>query len=261
MNFKRIFESSSLKEDFNADYAAYQDAKANNIRAHDRQFNSLESSLKIARKRWSFEINGSQFYLKPRNGRIALTKIDKDGNGYTELDSFYPEVNDRNLKDFYVRIWNSLNKGQASLKDCTTVEEVDEVISAIELYKDVITKAEPVFNKIVSDFNSGMVDGISKAITNRKAIARDTSEKEWSAREKARNSLADETPDFEEGGYAVWHSKNGLRKVTIVSIDEPNERAKINTSKGATMYVPLSTLTNYVDFDSKGLADAYDAID
>lgn len=54
--------------------------------------------------------------------------------------------------------------------------------------------------------------------------------------------------DSEEEGYATWHSKNGDRKVTVLSIDEPNQRAKINTDKGATMYVPLSTLSKYADY-------------
>lgn len=68
------------------------------------------------------------------------------------------------------------------------------------------------------------------------------------AENKARQSLYDETPDFEEEGYATWHSKNGDRKVTVLSIDEPNQRAKINTDKGAIMYVPHSTLSKYADY-------------
>lgn len=72
---------------------------------------------------------------------------------------------------------------------------------------------------------------------------------------KAKQSLYDEAPDFNEGEYAYWDSKNGPRRVTVVSIDEPNQRAKINTDKGATMYVPLSKLSK----DTDGLYDSLDS--
>ena len=83
---------------------------------------------------------------------------------------------------------------------------------------------------------------------NRYSKLSDKKKKKTDAEEKARQSLYNETPDYEEGGYAVWNSKNGKRKVTVVSVDEPNQRAKINTDKGATMYVPLDTLDKYVDY-------------
>ena len=70
--------------------------------------------------------------------------------------------------------------------------------------------------------------------------------------------MADETPDFKENDFAIWQSKDGKRKVTVLSIDEPNQRAKINTAKGATLYVPLNTLSKFVDYDSKGLSSGID---
>lgn len=84
---------------------------------------------------------------------------------------------------------------------------------------------------------------IDHAIRNRNA-------KVTAARDKAQKSIYDETPDFEEEGYAIWNSKNGPRKVTVVSIDEPNNRAKINTDKGATLYVPLDSLDKDADYSA-----------
>lgn len=81
--------------------------------------------------------------------------------------------------------------------------------------------------------------------------SRDT--KDDNLKYRAKQEYYDKVPGVSENAYAKWQSKNGPRRVTVLSIDEPNHRAKINTDKGATMYVPLSTLFG----DSKETMDEF----
>lgn len=59
---------------------------------------------------------------------------------------------------------------------------------------------------------------------------------------RAEKDAYDKAPDISENAYALWHSKGGDKKVTVLSIDEPNNSAKIYTDKGATRNVSLDTL-------------------
>lgn len=111
-------------------------------------------------------------------------------------------------------------------------------------------------NGLVEDALTKALKGSTRRVNVVKAV-RNRSYKLANMKNKAKQSLYDEAPDFNEGEYAYWDSKNGPRRVTVVSIDEPNQRAKINTDKGATMYVPLSKLSK----DTDGLYDDLDNLD
>lgn len=131
-------------------------------------------------------------------------------------------------------------------KKIWNTEEFEKIA---KLYKEIISVVSNQKSKYDDYYSDeGLHSKLHQAVINRYNKNYDDYLAKRDARNKARQSLYDETPDFEEGGYATWHSKDGNRKVTVLSIDEPNQRAKINTDKGATMYVPLSTLSKYADY-------------
>lgn len=124
-----------------------------------------------------------------------------------------------------------------------------EIASKIDM-NSLIEEVTEVAKKVVVDSKkaSNNFYKYRKAVDKRKAAVN-------ALKNKARQSIYDEAPDFAENTYAYWASKNGIRRVTVLTIDEPNQRAKINTDKGATMYVPLSTLSKDEDEIYKVLED------
>lgn len=135
----------------------------------------------------------------------------------------------------------------AILKDALGTEEFEKIA---KLYKEIIRVVDNQKSKYDDYYSDGGVHSkLSQAVTNRYDKNYDDYLARRDAKNKARQSFYDDAPDLEEGGYAIWYSKNGGKKVTVLSIDEPNQRAKISTDKGSTMYVPLSNLNKYVDYN------------
>ena len=171
--------------------------------------------------------------------------IISDGKKIGEIDRREPKKLDKLMSAICMSI-GGFNVGNADMWSISSSDEIEEFDRNWNFFKEALPKAEASLEKYLSgDF--------SAAINKRYDDSANAYDAYKDARGKAAMSFRDETPDYEEGGYAVWDSKNGKRKVTVVSVDEPNQRAKINTAAGATMYVPLSSLEKVVDYNSKGL--------
>lgn len=156
------------------------------------------------------------------------------------------------IEDLAKRIFVQIRSEIQEALDNSNSDDFDTVTNAFQktlsaaqsfhLTRDEVeTALFEIFDKYEDD--NAYKNRVDSAIDNRNA-------KVAAARNKAKNSIYDETPDFEEDGYAIWNSKNGPRKVTVISIDEPNNRAKINTDKGATLYVPLDALDKDADYSA-----------
>ena len=247
-----LFESI-IRESFDDDYADYQAKSLEHEKSRKRALSGENTLSNIDKRKMTFDFYDKKYYLerdynlidvKSADGQqIVSVKNDYDANKQiqTIAQAIYEDV-------FGEKI------GNMALWECFTTEDFDHLEKTAKLYKEllgVVSSQKSKYDSYYSD--EGEHSKLNQASMNRYSKLSDTWKAKTDAEEKARQSLYDETPDYEEGGYAVWNSKNGKRKVTVVSVDEPNQRAKINTAAGATMYVPLSSLEKVVDYNSKGL--------
>lgn len=225
--FRKIYNES-----FDDDYADYQNKNSAYEKSRKRGLSGEATLNTVDKRKMTFEFYGKKYYLRKDNDIIQV--VSEDGQLLAEA---YPYQEDSEKIQKIAR---------AILKDALGTEEFEKIS---KLYKEIISVVSNQKSKYDDYYSDeGLHSKLSQAAMNRYNKNYDDYLAKRDARNKARQSLYDETPDFEEGGYATWHSKNGDRKVTVLSIDEPNQRAKINTDKGATMYVPLSTLSKYADY-------------
>ena len=225
--FRKIYNES-----FDDDYADYQNKNSEYEKSLKRALSGEAILDNVDKRKMTFEFYGKKYYLRKDNDIIQV--VSEDGQLLAEA---YPYQEDSEKIQKIAR---------AILKDALGTEEFEKIA---KLYKEIIRVVSNQKLKYDDYYSDGGVHSkLSQAATNRNDKNYDDYLARRDAKNKARQSLYDEAPDIEEGGYATWHSKNGDRKVTVLSIDEPNQRAKINTDKGATMYVPLSTLSKYADY-------------
>ena len=225
--FRKIYNES-----FDDDYADYQNKSLEYEKSLKRALSGEAILNNVDKRKMTFEFYGKKYYLRKDNDIIQV--VSEDGQLLAEA---YPYQEDSEKIQKIAR---------AILKDALGTEEFEKIA---KLYKEIIRVVSNQKLKYDDYYSDGGVHSkLSQAATNRNDKNYDDYLARRDAKNKARQSLYDEAPDIEEGEYATWHSKNGDRKVTVLSIDEPNQRAKINTDKGATMYVPLSTLSKYADY-------------
>ena len=225
--FRKIYNES-----FDDDYADYQNKNSEYEKSLKRALSGEAILDNVDKRKMTFEFYGKKYYLRKDNDIIQV--VSEDGQLLAEA---YPYQEDSEKIQKIAR---------AILKDALGTEEFEKIA---KLYKEIIRVVSNQKLKYDDYYSDGGVHNkLSQAATNRNDKNYDDYLARRDAKNKARQSLYDEAPDIEEGGYATWHSKNGDRKVTVLSIDEPNQRARINTDKGATMYVPLSTLSKYADY-------------
>lgn len=225
--FRKIYNES-----FDDDYADYQNKSLEYEKSLKRALSGEAILDNVDKRKMTFEFYGKKYYLRKDNDNIHV--VSEDGRLLAEV---YPYQEDSEKIQKIAR---------AILKDALGTEEFEKIT---KLYKEIIRVVSNQKLKYDDYYSDGGIHSkLSQAATNRNDKNYDDYLARRDAKNKARQSLYDEAPDIEEGGYATWHSKNGDRKVTVLSIDEPNQRAKINTDKGATMYVPLSTLSKYADY-------------
>lgn len=236
--FRRI-----LNESFDDDYADFLAKKDSYDRANKRVNKGRDSIKNIIGRRSAFEVSGHKISL-------ASTPFDdvdiiSDGKKIGEINGREPKKLDKLVSAICMSI-GGFDVGNMSVWSIRSSDEIEEFDRNWNFFKEVLPKAEASLEKYLGT-------DLSAAMNKRYDDSANAYDAYSDARDKAAMSFRDETPDYEEGGYAVWNSKNGKRKVTVVSVDEPNQRAKINTAAGATMYVPLSSLEKVVDYNSKGL--------
>lgn len=225
--FRKIYNES-----FDDDYADYQNKSLEYEKSLKRALSGEAILDNVDKRKMTFEFYGKKYYLRKDNDNIHV--VSEDGRLLAEV---YPYQEDSEKIQKIAR---------AILKDALGTEEFEKIT---KLYKEIIRVVSNQKLKYDDYYSDGGIHSkLSQAATNRNDKNYDDYLARRDAKNKARQSLYDEAPDIEEGGYATWHSKNGDRKVTVLSIDELNQRAKINTDKGATMYVPLSTLSKYADY-------------
>ena len=237
-----LFESI-IRESFDDDYADFLTKKDSYDKAQKRVQKGRDSIKNVISRRSTFEVSGHKISLAP----TPFEDIDiiSDGKKIGEIDRREPKKLDKLMSAICMSI-GGFNVGNASMWSIKSSDEIEEFDRNWNFFKEVWPKAEASLEKYTNgDF--------SAAMDKRYDDSANAYDSYIDARAKAADSFRDETPDYEEGSYAVWNSKNGKRKVTVVSVDEPNQRAKINTAAGATMYVPLSSLEKVVDYNSKGL--------
>ena len=225
--FRKIYNES-----FDDDYADYQNKNSQYEKSRKRALSGEVTLQNVDKRKMTFEFYGKKYYLRKDNDNIQV--VSEDGQLLAEA---YPYQEDSEKIQKITR---------AILKDALGTEEFEKIATLYKQILRVVSNQKLKYDDYYSD--GGVHDKLHQAATNRNEKNYDDYLAKRDAENKARQSLYDETPDFEEEGYATWHSKNGDRKVTVLSIDEPNQRAKINTDKGATMYVPLSTLSKYADY-------------
>ena len=236
-----LFESI-IRESFDDDYADFLTKKDSYDRATQKVDKGRDSLKSIQSRRSTFEVSGHKISLA--TGSFCIDII-SDGKKIGEIDEREPKKLDKLMSAICMNI-GGFNVGNLEVWSINSSEEIEEFDRNWNFFKEAFPKAEASLEKYLSsDF--------SAAMNKRYDDSANAYDAYLSARTKAAKSFRDETPDYEEGSYAVWNSKNGKRKVTVVSVDEPNQRAKINTAAGATMYVPLSSLEKVVDYNSKGL--------
>lgn len=225
--FRKIYNES-----FDDDYADYQNKNSQYEKSRKRALSGEATLDNVDKRKMTFEFYGKKYYLRKDNNNIYVAS--EDGKHLAEA---YPYQEDSEKIQKIARV---------ILKDALGTEEFEKIA---KLYKEIISVVSNQKSKYDDYYSDGGVhDKLHQAASNRYEKNYKDYLAKRDAENKARQSLYDETPDLEEEGYATWHSKNGDRKVTVLSIDEPNQRAKINTDKGATMYVPLSTLSKYADY-------------
>lgn len=225
--FRKIYNES-----FDDDYADYQNKNSQYEKSRKRALSGEATLDNVDKRKMTFEFYGKKYYLRKDNDIIQA--ISEDGQLLAEA---YPYQEDSEKIQKIAR---------AILKDAFGTEEFEKIAKLYREILSVVSNQKSKYDDYYSD--GGTHSKLHQAAMNRYNKNYDDYLAKRDARNKARQSLYDETPDFEEGGYATWHSKDGNKKVTVLSIDEPNQRAKINTDKGATMYVPLSTLSKYADY-------------
>lgn len=225
--FRKIYNES-----FNDDYADYQNKSSEYKKSLKRALNGDVTLANIDKRKMTFEFYGKKYYLRKDNDNLHV--ISEDGRLLAEA---YPYQEDTEKIQKIAR---------AILKDALGTEEFEKIDKLYKELFSVVSNQKSKYDNYYSD--EGEHNKLYQAAVNRHNKNYEDYEAKKSAEAKARDSLYDEAPDLAEEGYATWHSKNGDRKVTIVSIDEPNQRAKINTDKGATLYVPLDTLSKYADY-------------
>ena len=236
-----LFESI-IRESFDDDYADFLAKKDSYDRATKKADKGRDSLKNILSRRSAFEVSGHKVSLA--TGSFCIDII-SDGKKIGEIDEREPKKLDKLMSAICMSI-GGFNLGNLEAWSISSSDEIEEFDRNWNFFKEAFPKAEASLEKYLSsDF--------SAAMNKRYDDSANAFDAYLSTRTKAAKSFRDETPDYEEGGYAVWNSKNGKRKVTVVSVDEPNQRAKINTAAGATMYVPLSSLEKVVDYNSKGL--------
>lgn len=238
----QLFESI-IRESFDDDYADFLAKKDSYDRADKKVKKGRDSIKNIISRRSTFEVSGHKVSLEPTPFEdIGIISDDKK---IGEIDAREPKKLDKLMSAICSSI-GGFNVGNAAMWSIISSDEIEEFDRNWNFFKEALPKAEASLEKYLSgDFSAAMNKRYDDSANAYDAYS--------DARSKAAKSFRDETPDYEEGGYAVWNSKNGKRKVTVVSVDEPNQRAKINTAAGATMYVPLSSLEKVVDYNSKGL--------
>ena len=225
--FRKIYNES-----FDDDYADYQNKSSEYEKSYKRALSGEVTLQNVDKRKMTFEFYGKKYYLRKDNDNIQV--VSEDGQLLAEA---YPYQEDSEKIQKIAR---------AILKDALGTEEFEKIATLYKQILRVVSNQKLKYDDYYSD--DGIHSKLSQAATNRNEKNYDDYLARRDAKNKARQSLYDEAPDLEEGGYATWHSKNGNKKVTVLSIDEPNQRAKINTDKGATMYVPLSTLSKYADY-------------
>ena len=241
--FRKIYNES-----FDDDYADYQNKNSEYEKSRKRALSGEATLDNVDKRKMTFEFYGKKYYLRKDVNNIYVAT--EDGKHLAEAYP-YQEDSEKIQKIARAILKDAFGEeiGNVALWDCYTTEDFDHLEKIAKLYKEILSVVSNQKSKYDDYYSDGGVHNkLHQAAMNRY----DKNHSDYLARRdaenKARQSLYDETPDFEEEGYATWHSKNGDRKVTVLSIDEPNQRAKINTDKGATMYVPLSTLSKYADY-------------
>lgn len=237
-----LFESI-IRESFDDDYADFLTKKDSYDRAEKRVHKGMDSLKNAISRRSTFEVSGHKISLAP----TPFNDIDiiSDGKKIGEINEREPKKLDKLMSAICMSI-GGFNVGNAAMWSIRSSDEIEEFDKNWNFFKEALPKAEASLEKYIgTDFSAAMNKRYDDSANAYDAYS--------DARSKAAKSFRDEAPDYEEGGYAVWNSKNGKRKVTVVSVDEPNQRAKINTAAGATMYVPLSSLEKVVDYNSKGI--------
>ena len=225
--FRKIYNES-----FDDDYADYQNKSSEYEKSRKRALSGEATLQNVDKRKMTFEFYGKKYYLRKDNDNIQV--VSEDGQLLAEA---YPYQEDSEKIQKIAR---------AILKDALGTEEFEKIATLYKQIIRVVSNQKLKYDDYYSD--DGIHSKLSQAAMNRNEKNYDDYLARRDAKNKARQSLYDEAPDLEEGAYATWHSKNGNKKVTVLSIDEPNQRAKINTDKGATMYVPLSTLSKYADY-------------
>lgn len=225
--FRKIYNES-----FDDDYADYQNKNSEYKKSLKRALNGDVTLANIDKRKMTFEFYGKKYYLRKDNDNLHV--ISEDGRLLAEA---YPYQEDTEKIQKIAR---------AILKDALGTEEFEKIDKLYKELFSVVSNQKSKYDNYYSD--EGEHNKLYQAAVSRHNKNYEDWEAKKSAEAKARDSLYDEAPDLAKEGYATWHSKNGDRKVTIVSIDEPNQRAKINTDKGATLYVPLDTLSKYADY-------------
>lgn len=240
-----LFESV-VRESLEDDLAAVKAANATKDKLKQRYFNGQKTISKIGRKQSTIKIRDKEFYLADVDTYWPKL-MDEKGNNLKTLHAV--KDMDDTIHEILLAISRTFGiylDDVFSIKTMEDIQKIKEDMNFVEELLPQVQKAVTVFK------DTNKFDDVLDARWDKYLQADDDL---WNKQKAARKSLEDETPDIEPEGYAVWHSKNGNRKVTVLSIDEPNKRAKINTAKGATMYVPLSTLEKLVDYNSHGLGD------
>lgn len=263
----KLFKSI-LNESFDDDYVDYQKKAADYERAEKKLQKGKDFLSSVENKKYAISLNGKTWYLKNKDDNILVKSTDEkdDPKDFYQSSTDWPSF--KISKKSYADDRNGEIKSVVDSMFRYAVGDINKMIldsddekqsiEVLKQYKAFKKQVYDTFDKWDEDHSeNGEFSKMKTAYNNRSHAERDAYVARHDAEKKARSSLSDETPDFKENEFAIWNSKDGKRKVTVLSIDEPNQRAKINTAKGATLYVPLSTLSKFVDYKSKGL-DWYD---
>lgn len=260
----KLFESI-FNENFEDDYTDYQQKSADYDRLNKKLQTGKDFLSSVEDKKYVISINGKIWHLKNNDGDILVKSTDEKNN---QKDFYQSAIDWPSFKIFKKAYANDRNGEinrvieamfRYAVGDYNEMifnnDDEERSIETLKQYKAFKKQVYATFDKWDEDHSEGgEFDKMKTAYYNRLHAERDAYGARHNAEKKARGSLSDETPDdLKENDFAIWQSKDGKRKVTVLSIDEPNNRAKINTAKGATLYVPLNTLSKFVDYKSKGL--------
>ena len=240
---KSIFQAI-LNETFEDDLNDYNTKKDAFYKAQDRYHQGFDLRKKIHLEKTKFKIE-SDIYALDRDDYLR----DSNTEDFTAYKNGEYVGRFRSPSLFIDYILNK-NYGlhNINVNDVDTEDDLEQFKDFIGIWLNI---AEKVF-KAIKILNSLSFE---KAIKDRQTAYNDANSAKSRALGNAKISLKNETPDFGVNDFAIWNSKNGPHKVTVLSIDEPNNRAKIKTNKGATMYVPLNTLDKAPDYERYSLDD------